>query len=310
MEQVWIPRVAARVGADVIHSAGYTGPLVSGSQVRVNTIHDMNYKRHPEDLSLAERLVYAALIPRVAHRSHRVLAATESARADILRWTGLPADRATAVYSGTRTHWPGDPADDSQRLNAAGVTEPYILSVSASYPHKNLERLVHAFPLETGGQPRVRLVVVGLKRRAHAAISAAAQHHPHLINVLGWADDALLASLYRRATALAFPSLYEGFGLPILEAMALGTPVLTSGFGAMAEVAGEAAELVDPYRTELIRVGLQRLVADHGRREELRELGRRRAARFTWEATARGTLAVYEAAIRSRLKQLDPPTGR
>jgi glycosyltransferase involved in cell wall biosynthesis len=112
------------------------------------------------------------------------------------------------------------------------------------------------------------------------------------------ADD-LLASLYRRALALAFPSLYEGFGLPLVEAMALGTPVLTSNFGAMLEVAGGAAELVDPYDVASIRNGLQRLADEPGRREELRQLGLRRAAEFSWERTARATLAAYGAAMHS-----------
>jgi glycosyltransferase involved in cell wall biosynthesis len=144
---------------------------------------------------------------------------------------------------------------------------------------------------------RVRLVLVGLKGRGHPAIAAACERYPDAIKVLGWVDDALLASLYRRSLGLAFPSLYEGFGLPILEAMALGTPVLTSNLGAMAEVAGAAAELVDPYDVAAIRAGLERLVRDSSRREELRQLGTRRAAEFSWQRAARETLAAYDEGV-------------
>jgi glycosyltransferase involved in cell wall biosynthesis len=279
----------------VIHSAGYTAPLVSSAR-RVTNIHDMNYKRHPEDLSRAERVVYSALIPRVARRSHRVLALTQAARADILRWTAVPPSRVVVVSPGPRSAWPGNRDQDLDRLAAAGVCGPFILSAATSYPHKNLDRLVAAFPLGNDLTTAVKLVVVGLKGRATPVIEAAAKKHGDLIKVMGWVDDALLASLYRRSLGLAFPSLYEGFGLPIVEAMSLGAPVLTSNFGAMAEVAGDAAELVDPYSVDAIRTGLHRLAFDEPRREELRQRGLRRAADFSWQRTAEATLAAYAAA--------------
>ena len=128
-----------------------------------------------------------------------------------------------------------------------------------------------------------------------AAVTSASSRKRDHIRVLGWVDDGLLASLYRRALALAFPSLYEGFGLPILEAMALGTPVLTSDFGAMSEVAGGAAELVDAYDVQSIRQGLSRLARDRPRRTQLRQLGFRRASEFSWTRTAQATLDIYRA---------------
>jgi glycosyltransferase involved in cell wall biosynthesis len=298
LEQVWLPRVAAKLGVDVIHSAGYTSPLAS-TAARVTSIHDMNYKRHPEDLSPLERFVYSMLLPRVARRSKRVLALTHAARADIVRWTGIRESKVDVVHLAYRPAWPGDPAQDATRLTAVGITVPFVLGVAASYPHKNNLRLIEAFPLAPGLTASVRLVLVGLAGRAQAAIEAAAARRPDSVRLLGWVADDLLASLYRRALALAFPSLYEGFGLPLVEAMALGTPVLTSNFGAMLEVAGGAAELVDPYDVASIRNGLQRLADEPGRREELRQLGLRRAAEFSWERTARATLAAYGAAMHS-----------
>jgi glycosyltransferase involved in cell wall biosynthesis len=294
LEQTWLPRTAAALGADLIHSAGYTGPLVSRG-ARVTTIHDMNYKRHPEDLSLTERLVYSAIVPRVARRSHRVLTLSDAARADIVRWTRVRPGTVVVAHLGARQAWPGEPAQDADRLTAVGVSEPFVLSVAASYPHKNLARLIRAFPLDASS-PTVRLVVVGLKGRGQAAIEAASRSAGWL-EILGWVDDALLASLYRRSQALAFPSLYEGFGLPILESMALSTPVVTSNTGAMAEIANGAAELVDPYDVASIREGLRRVVFDPVRSSELRRLGVQRAARFTWKACAEATVAVYADAL-------------
>ena len=296
LEQTWLPRVASRLNVDVIHSAGYTGPLVSRA-ARITSIHDMNYKRHPEDLSLLERLVYSILIPTVARRSHRVITVSQAARADILRWIGLPESKVSVIYLGHRDSWPGDPADDQARIASSGVTEPFILAVAGSYPHKNIQRLIQAFPLESrrAGLSEVGLVLVGHAGRARAAIEAAASRLPQ-VSLLGWVDDTLLASLYRRAVALAFPSLYEGFGLPLVEAMALGAPVLTSRFGAMLEIADGAAELVNPYAIDSIRAGLLRLVQDPDHRDNLRKLGLQRAAHFSWDRTARETLDAYSAA--------------
>ena len=294
-EQLWLPMVAAKLGADLIHSAGYTAPLISTAR-RVVSILDMNYKRHPEDLSVVERCVYSILIPQVARQSQHVITLSGAAREDIVRWTSVAGSKITAIPLAPRAMWPGDPRDDHARIDAAGVVPPYILSVAAAYPHKNLMRLVQAFPLEDRTDQSVQLVIVGLKGRAEAPVHAVAKANGRSCRILGWVGDALLASLYRQALALAFPSLYEGFGLPILEAMSLGTPVLTSNFGAMTEVAGGAAELVDAYDADAIRHGLRRLAHNRRRREELRQLGLRRAAQFSWTRTAEDTLRVYGAA--------------
>jgi glycosyltransferase involved in cell wall biosynthesis len=294
LEQTWLPVVARRLGADVLHSAGYTAPLLPGLPAVVSIL-DMNYKRHPEDLSVAERLAYAALIPQAARWHDRVITLSEAARADILRWTpaGAGPDKVVVVPGAPREDWPGDPEDDDTRLAAVGVRPPFVLSAAAAYPHKNLERLVSAFPLRGAGAETVQLVLVGLGGRAAPAVQTAIRTRAGVVKRLGWVDDALLAALYRRALALAFPSLYEGFGLPILEAMAFGTPVLTSNYGAMAEVAADAAALVDPRDVEAIREGLTRLASDGAWRAELHERSLKRVRDFSWERTARLTAAIY-----------------
>src|SRR5438876_593351 len=124
-EQLWLPMVAAKLGADLIHSAGYTAPLISTAR-RVASILDMNYKRHPEDLSVAERCVYSILIPLVARQSHHVITLSGAAREDIVRWTSVDGSKITAIPLAPRAMWPGDPRDDHARLDAAGVAPPYL----------------------------------------------------------------------------------------------------------------------------------------------------------------------------------------
>jgi glycosyltransferase involved in cell wall biosynthesis len=259
----------------------------------------MNYRRHPEDMTALERFVYSVMIPQAARRSQRVLTLTNAARSDIVRWTRAPATSIDVIHAAPREAWPGDPTMDETRVRSTGIVDPFILGVAASYPHKNTLRLVEAFPITTKEGARVGLVMTGHPGRAQRKVEAAALAKRDTVRLLGWVDDALLGSLYRRAVGLAFPSLYEGFGLPLVEAMALGTPVLTSNFGAMLEVANGAAEFVDPYDISSIKRGLQRLVDSPERRDELRELGRRRASQFSWDTTARQTLAAYAAVAQS-----------
>jgi len=291
LEQLWVPSVAAKIGAELVHSLGYTGPVAS-NQARITSIHDMNYKRHPEDLTALERLAYATLIPPVARSSHRIAALSVASREDIVRFTGVAAAKVAVIPGAPRTGWPGNPANDAARVAASGIVEPFVLSVAASYPHKNLERLVAAFPDERVGGRRVGLVIVGLRGRAEPGL-ARMIHGRAEIKRVGWVDEELLGTLYRRALFLAFPTLYEGFGLPILESMALGTPVLTSDYGAMAEVAGDAAERVDPRRVDAIEHGLRTLIRSEHRRAELRELGFQRARQFSWARSAELTRALY-----------------
>jgi glycosyltransferase involved in cell wall biosynthesis len=292
LEQTWLPRLARVSDVDLTHSLGYTGPWV-GSERRVVSVYDMNYRRHPEDLQPLQRLGYRVLVPSTIARSDAVITLSSAARSDILKWTRAPAERVVAIPGAPRLDWPGHDDEDDARLSAAGVRQPFLLSVAASYPHKNLPRLLRAFLGWRFDRP-VMLVLTGLPGAAQRTIVSLARTRPDEIRLLGWVDDALLASLYRRAVALAFPTLYEGFGLPILEAMALGCPVITSNIGAMAEVANSAAEFVNPYSVADLRRAIDRILTDPNRRAELKARGFARAAQFSWERTAAQTLAVYQ----------------
>src|SRR5581483_3700645 len=196
-------------------------------------------------------------------------------------------------------------ATDAARTVAAryGLQAPYVLSVGSREPGKNRVRLFEALARVRSGGCDAGLAVVGQPAWGAAAEDEAVRRLGlgDVVRFLGYVAAEDMPALYSAAVASAFPSLYEGFGLPVLEAMACGAPVLTSGLSATAEVAGEAALLVDPLSVEAIAAGLRRLVTDADERERLRALGLARAAEFSWTRTAEETYAVYRAAVARRV---------
>jgi glycosyltransferase involved in cell wall biosynthesis len=229
-----------------------------------------------------------------------VIAISGTTRDDLVRHEGISPAKITVVHHGHGRHF--QPAASAaiemvrQRYTLAG---PYLLFVGTLQPRKNLERLLAAFDRVAASEPSLTLVLVGAigwqpERLTNALGALAARDR---VKVLGFVDDADLPPLMSGALALAFPSLYEGFGLPALEAMACGTPVLTSTTSSMPEVVGDAGLLVDPLDVNAISAGLTRLVRDDALRAGLRQRGLARAATFTWERAARETLAVLRAAV-------------
>ena len=290
-EQLRLPWLARRDGVDVLHSLGYTGPLVAHCPTVV-TLHDLNYHFHPEDWAPAALWANRVLIPQVAKRSTRVLTISRSSQEAIRDVLGVESD---VVYHGVD----GNIAEASANTRRAvrerfDLRGPYILSVTASHPHKNLAGLLEAYALMTDPPP---LVIVGIKGRDHARLEAASLRGR--IVVTGWVDDAILAALYREAHAFVFASKYEGFGFPVLEAMSLGVPVASSTATSLPELVGDAAVKFNPSRPQEIASAMQRIVEDEALRSALIDRGRERAKQFTWDRCARETLAVYRRVIRN-----------
>jgi glycosyltransferase involved in cell wall biosynthesis len=297
-EQALLPRLAARAGVDVVHSLASTAPG-RGRFARVVTIHDLIYKVHPEAHQGLRTLGMRALVPLAARRAHRVIADSHSTRDDIVRELGLPGDRIDVVPLGLGTSIRDEPVPEAQLRSRLALGErPIALSVSAKRPHKNLRGLIDALAL-IPAQRRPVAVVPGyptwheeeLRRRA-AQLGVAGD-----VRFLDWVDAAELEGLYAAAACFVFPSLYEGFGLPILEAMSRGVPVACSDRSSLPEVAGDAALRFDPDSPPAIAAAIETLLTDEAVADRLREAGRARAAGFTWEATAQGTLAAYERAL-------------
>jgi glycosyltransferase involved in cell wall biosynthesis len=261
-----LPRRAK--GLDVLHCPTFRGPVRSSVPVVV-TIHDLAVLRHPGTFNRWTRRYSRLAVPRVARAARRVIAVSEFTRGEIVELLGVPAERITVIPNGV------EPVFTPDGPRAEG---DYLLAVGTLEPRKNL-----AVSRQAAKRLGVELRVVGARGWGGVQVDG----------WLGRVSDEELAALYRGARCLVYPSLYEGFGIPVLEAMACGTPVVTSAGGATEEVAGGAAVLVDPHDPTAIAAGIEEAA---GRHDELRARGLERAARFTWERVAAETRAVYEEA--------------
>jgi glycosyltransferase involved in cell wall biosynthesis len=254
--------------------------FLAGSVPQVTIVHDLLPVFFPEEYP-RQQYYFRYLVPRVLAASRLVVAVSENTRRDIVRVYGIDPARVQVVHSGCD-------ADVFQPPPAPAAGPPYFLYVGNLLPHKNVLRLLDAFALLCRRRP-ARLVIRGDARRGHGRHVLArveALGLGHAVSVVPYASEAQMRRLYGGAIGLVMPSLYEGFGLPVLEAMACGTPVITSGTSAMPEVAGDAALLVDPQDSVGLAEAMHALATDADLREDLRVRGRRRAAVFTWERTA------------------------
>jgi glycosyltransferase involved in cell wall biosynthesis len=289
-EQALLPRAARRARIDLLHNTLNTAPAFPGVP-QVTTIHDVIYKRFPGTAGRLNMGV-ALLVPLAARRSPLILTDSQASRQDIIELLGVkPACIAVAPLGGGLAE-PDEPltaAELRERLDLGKA--PIVLTVAAKRPHKNLERLLDAFGrLETDAV----LVVPGFETSFEAELK---QRGGERIRFLGWLDDRTLDGLYRAATCFVLPSLAEGFGLPVLEAMLRGAPVACSRVSALPEVAGEAALYFDPLDTGAISRALEQLLDDEATRSRLREAGRTQARRFSWERAAEASIAGYERAL-------------
>ena len=271
-DALWYPALLplqAR-GLDVLHCTTFRAPLRATVPVVV-TVHDLAAVRHPELFTAWTRLYARTLLLPVLRAADRVLAVSEFTKREVVELAGVRPERIAVAPNAASTDLftPGGPSAGGE----------YVLAVGTLEPRKNLSRLIEA--TRTLG---LELRIAGAPGWGSVSVEA-----PH-VRWLGRPDDAELATLLRGALCLAYPSLYEGFGIPVLEAMLCGTPVVTSRGTAMEEVAGDAAELVDPRDVDSIAAGIERALA---RRDELRAAGLARATRFGWDATAAAATAAY-----------------
>jgi glycosyltransferase involved in cell wall biosynthesis len=268
-DAVWyplgLPRRARELQLDVLHCPTFRGPL-STSVPLVVTVHDLAVLRHPETFNLWTRHYSRLYVSRVVQAATKVIAVSEFTRGELVDLLSTPATKIRVIPNGVA------PVFSPEGTAAEGE---YVLAVGTLEPRKNLARAREA------------------AQKAGVELRVAGERGWGGVDVEGWVGrvpDDELAALYRGARCLVYPSLYEGFGLPVLEAMACGTPVVTSAGGATEEVAGEAAVLVDPLDPASIAAGIE---AAESRREELRLLGFERVRAFGWERVARETADVY-----------------
>jgi glycosyltransferase involved in cell wall biosynthesis len=298
-EQQYLPGMASRAGCDIVHSLASTAPL-RGPFVRVTTIHDLNYKMVPDAHFGLLRVGMGVLVPAAARRSQRIIVDAHSTAVDVERHLKVAREQIDVIPLGVGQEPAATPTPESElRAKLELGDRSILLTVSAKRPHKNLLRLLDAHArIAPAERPMLVLPGYSTPHEQELVARAAALGSSEQVRFPSWVDRADLEGLYAAATAFVFPSLYEGFGFPVLEAMRRGVPVACSDRSTLPEVAGDAALLFNPEDDGAIHDALVRLLTDTRLRDRLRAMGPEQAARFNWDATATATAAVYERALR------------
>ena len=286
-----LPARARRADVDVVHCPGPNVPLRTGAVPLAVTVHDDVAWAHPEWMGRANVLQHRLVLERALPRAAAVITPSAFTRDTLLSRVELDPARVHVVPWGVDARFCPRPEPTDGGL-------PYLLAVGTLQPRKNLDVSLAAFERAVDAGLEHRLVVVGARGWRDATLVKRVEGSRHVgrIRLAGFVADDELAELYRGADALLFPSRYEGFGLPVLEAMASGTPVLAARTGALPEVVGNAGVLVDPDDPDALATALLGLLADADRQVDLRAAGLRRAEGFTWRACAQRTMAAYRAA--------------
>ena len=299
-EQLAMPIHALRDQLDVLHSPGYTAPLMVPC-VNVVSILDLNYHFHPEDWTRGALLANRALIPAVAKAATHIITISECSRQALHDVLHVPNDKITVTLLGADGNLVA-PAAHDVLVEKFGLAGPYILTVTASHPHKNVDGLFRAYEAACRDwREPPPLVVVGIRGRHQERLEETVRTWSGGGRIVfpGWVDAPTLAALYKHARVFAFASKYEGFGIPVLEAMTVDVPVVSSNRASLPEVCGDAATLVDPDDIAGFARAIRTLCADEAARREHVARGRAQVAKFTWLRTAEGTLAAYTRASQS-----------
>ncbi len=285
--------------ADVLHGPDFALPPAPGMR-RIATIHDVAYLTAPEVVAPQNVAYLSSVVRRTVARAHHIITDSQCSANDVVRLLGVPRDRVTAIHLGIERRFAPeqDPARKAELDARYGLEHPFILAVGTIEPRKRYDALIAAFSRARSqpGGPRM-LAIAGPKGwRADETLDAVRVHRvANAVKFLDFVPDTELPSLYSTADVLAMPARYEGFGFPVVEAMACGTPVVYSNTGSLPEVVGDAGLVVDVAAEGALADALARATSDAGLRAELSRRGIERAATFTWERTARQTLEVYRA---------------
>ncbi len=284
---------------DLLHSAAFVSPLVPPAPTVV-TVYDLSFVHCPAAFGRGRR-AYLHLMTRLScRRARRIIAISESTRRDLVKQWGIPASRILIAYPGVGEQYRPLPAEEVEAFRAKrGLPEQFVLHLGTLQPRKNLVRLIQAYHRLRPEGAAVKLVLAGGKGWSYYPIMAEIESMDLRSDVLlpGYVAAEELPLWYNAATVLAYPSLYEGFGLPVIEAMACQTPVVTSAASSLPEAAGDAALLVDPHDTEALADALHRALTDDSLRREMKARGRQQASKFSWQQTAADTVAAYHSAL-------------
>ena len=303
-EQLFLPGIAAKHAVDILHSPGYVSPI-AGKFAKVVTIHDMQYMYYPAYFNKAKLAYWKYLLPKSAKKSDVILTVSENSKADIIDFLKIPSNKVFVTYEAAKLVSNSTEDDVIPDITKKfGIYDDYILSVASLLPHKNLNKLIDSFVL-LEDKIAHQLVFVGLKRSALNEIKKTAENklkNPNRIAILGYIPDQDLSAVYKRASLFVLPSLFEGFGIPLLEAMSFGCPVAASNKTSIPEVVGDSAILFDPNSSEQIAEKISDILFDNTLRERLIDKGLQRSKMFSWEKMAEDTIQAYSAAYKMRQK--------
>jgi glycosyltransferase involved in cell wall biosynthesis len=287
--------------ADLFHGPSFTLPPSFAPSLL--TVHDLSFLRYPQGAHPALLAWLTKAVPRSLHRARHVLADSESTRADLIELMQVPPDQITVIGAGVDERFKpeGEPETLARVRSRYQLPDRFVLSISTLEPRKNFTGLIAAFEQMAGSSVAdLHLVIAGGKGWLYDDIFAAAETSPlrERIHFAGYVADEDLPALYSLAALFAFPSHYEGFGIPVLEAMACGTPVVCADNSSLPEIAGDAALLVEATGTEALADALHQLSIDASLREKLISRGYKQAGKFTWEKAARRLMKVYHIMAR------------
>lgn len=300
-EQIDLCKTALGTHLDLFHSPQFNIPLLS-KVPQVTTIHDCAYAKYPEEFSsLFDRCLYAVMFRTALVKSRKIIAVSHATKEDLHRIYGVSKEKIRVIHEGVDEVFFESPSNDCDQVkDVCGIDQPFMLFVGIARPRKNLERILRAFAAARGRMDReMKLVIAGPEDTRFLNTRQLIEHLNigESVILAGSITDQQLRSLYRSTTCFLFPTLHEGFGLPALEAMASGTPVITSRRPAHEEIAGDAALLVDPANTNEMAEAIIRMTEDDRLREEMIQKGLNRARMFSWEMCAAQTLAIYDEVI-------------
>ncbi|MBI5827559.1 MAG: glycosyltransferase family 4 protein [Deltaproteobacteria bacterium] len=299
-EHMLLPFEMRSTGADLFHYPSFNMPIVN-SRPSVVTVHDLIYYLHPEACPGKAAHIYARfMFDVVVKRAGRIITVSEFSKKEIAGSLGVDPRKISVIHNGVGGLY--RPVEDTERIAQVrkryGITGDYIFYAGNHQPRKNLSRLISAFSALKNGKDRQLVLTGGVEpRRAALYASVKGLGLSGRVLFIGAVPEEDLPALYSGALLFAFPSLMEGFGLPPLEAFACGAPVVSSNASSIPEVVGDAALTFDPTDTGAMAVAIDRVLSSADLRQEMREKGLARAGRFTWEATARKTLKVYEEVL-------------
>lgn len=284
---------------DLFHAPDFFLPPLQPATRSLVTVHDLSFVREPETVMPGMTMPLNSRVPRAVERADHVIAVSEATRQDLIELYGTAPEKITTLYHGVNPEF--SPVKDKARLAEVrqkyGLgSRPFVLSVGTIQPRKNYVRLIRAFAqVET----KAGLVIAGRPGWDYQTVYAEVARHKlaDRVQFLGFVADSDLPALYSAATLFAYPSLYEGFGLPALEAMACGTPVIAANRSALPEVVGQAGRLVDPFEVEGWTAAISHLLHDADLRQRLATAGLEQARQFTWERMAAQLLNLYQKVI-------------